>query len=90
MGKDRIGNLTVAPTDLPIQLRWLSLRESVQSIVSSPCSKRSAYAEIRIDHCVIFLRTTGCPPRSETPFTISSFAKTVPKAGHQFTSVSAK
>ena len=36
------------------------------------------------------MRTTGCPPRSETPFTISSFAKTVPNAGHQFTSVSDK
>src|SRR6056297_280276 len=41
-------------------------------------------------HCVIFLRITGCPPRSETPFTISSFASTVPNAGHQFTSLSAK
>jgi hypothetical protein len=29
------------------------------------------------------------PPRSETPFTISSFAKTVPNPGHQLTSVSA-
>ena len=81
---------TDAPTDFPIQLRCVSLRESVQSIVSKPCSKRSAYAEIRIDHCVIFFLTTGCPPRSDTPFTISSFAKTVPKAGHQFTSVLAK
>src|SRR6056297_1582415 len=41
-------------------------------------------------HCVIFLRITGCPPRSETPFTISSFASTVPNAGHQLTSLSAK
>ncbi len=45
---------------------------------------------MRILHCIIFLRTTGCPPRSETPFTISSFANTVPKAGHQLTSVSDK
>ena len=41
-------------------------------------------------HCVIFLRITGKPPRSETPFTISSFAKTVPNPVHQLTSVSAK
>ena len=45
---------------------------------------------MRIIHWVIFFRTTGCPPRSETPLTISSFARTVPKAGHQFTSASAK
>src|SRR5690606_11812627 len=41
-------------------------------------------------HCVIFFLMIGCPPRSDTPFTISSFAKTVPNAGHQFTSASAK
>jgi hypothetical protein len=39
-------------------------------------------------HCVIFLRTTVKPPRSETPFTISSFAKTVPNPGHQNFSLS--
>ena len=41
-------------------------------------------------HWVIFLRITVCPPRSETPFIISSLARTVPNPGHQFTSVSAK
>src|SRR5690554_6486136 len=45
---------------------------------------------MRILHCIIFLRSTGCPPRSDTPLTISSFAKTVPRFGHQLTSVSAK
>src|SRR5690554_765992 len=45
---------------------------------------------MRILHCFIFLRSTGWPPRSETPLTISSFAKTVPRFGHQLTSVSAK
>ena len=41
-------------------------------------------------HWVIFFRTTVNPPRSDTPFTISSLAKTVPNPGHQFTSLSAK
>src|SRR5690606_8728618 len=41
-------------------------------------------------HCVIFLRITGKPPRSETPLMISSLASTVPSPGHQLTSVSAK
>src|SRR5690606_16316501 len=51
--------VTDAPTDFPIQLRCASLMDSLQSIVSKPCNKRSAYAEIRILHCVIFLRITG-------------------------------
>jgi hypothetical protein len=29
-------NITEAPTDLPIQLRWLSFNAFVQSIVSMP------------------------------------------------------
>ena len=45
---------------------------------------------IRIIHCVIFLRTTGYPPRSDNPLITSSLAKTVPKSAHQFTSASAK
>ena len=35
-------NVTAAPTDLPIQLRWLSFKASVQSMVSKPDNKRSA------------------------------------------------
>ena len=64
--------------------------DSVQSRPSKPVNSLSAYALIRIDHWRINFCSTGCPPRSETPFTISSFAKTVPSAGHQFTQESAK
>ena len=35
-------NFTNAPTDFPIQFRCASLIDSVQSIVSKPCNKRSA------------------------------------------------
>ena len=79
-----------APFDLPIQFRCCSFIESDQSIVSRPTNKRSAYALIRIDHWRMSFCSTGKPPRTDEPFTISSFAKTVPNLGHQFTQVSAK
>src|SRR5690606_8115307 len=83
-------NFTDAPTDFPIQLRCISTKGSGQSTVSNPRSKRSAYAVIRIDHCIIFFCSTGYPPRSDTPLITSSFANTVPKAAHQFTVLSRK
>ena len=82
--------VTIAPSERPIQLVCESFSGCGQSIVFKPSNNRCAYAVIRIDHCFIFLRSTGCAPRSDTPLTISSLAKTVPNAGHQFTSVSDK
>lgn len=58
---------------------------SSHSSPSSPSSSLSAYAVIRSIHCFIGRRTTGCPPRSLTPPTTSSLARTVPRAGHQLT-----
>jgi hypothetical protein len=40
-------------------------------------------------HCFIGLRMTGWFPRSLNPSITSSFASTVPSAGHQFTGTSA-
>ena len=49
---------------------------------------RSAYAVIRSIHWRIGRRSTGNPPTSLLPSTTSSFASTVPSAGHQFTGAS--
>ena len=81
-------NCISVPSLRPIQLRCVSLSDSVQSIFSSPSSRRCEYADTLRHHCFIFFCTTGCPPRSETPSTTSSLASTVPSAGHQFTIVS--
>ena len=81
-------NFISVPSLRPIQLRCVSLSDSVQSILSSPSSRRCEYADTLRHHCFIFFCTTGCPPRSDTPSTTSSFASTVPNAGHQFTIVS--
>ena len=81
-------NCISVPSLRPIQLRCVSLSDSVQSIFSSPSSRRCEYAETLRHHCFIFFCTTGCPPRSDTPSTTSSLASTVPRAGHQFTIVS--
>src|SRR5690606_786614 len=43
-----------------------------------------------MDHCIIFFCSTGNPPRSDKPLITSSFANTVPNAGHQFTVLSLK
>ena len=59
------GNTISAPSLRPIQLRCISLRESVQSSFSSPSSRRPAYALTRSCHWVIFFWNTGWPPRSE-------------------------
>ena len=77
-----------APWLFPIQLRCMSLRESVQSRSSRSSRRRPAYAETRSCHWVIFFCSTGWPPRTEYPSFTSSFASTVPRAGHQFTAVS--
>ena len=83
-----IWNLIVAPFDLPIQFFCVSFIDSDHSNLSISFISRSAYAVILILHCLIFFCSTGCPPLSENPFLISSFAKTVPSSGHQFTIVS--
>ena len=49
-----------------------------------------AYAVMRIIHWRMVFLTTGWPPRSDKPSLTSSLASTVPKAGHQFTSLSAR
>ena len=77
-----------APSDLPIQLRCMSFRDSGQSNSSKSSSKRSAYSVILNIHCRMGLRTTGCPPRSDRPSITSSLARTVPSASHQFTGTS--
>ena len=81
-------NCISVPSLRPIQLRCVSLMDSLHSIFSRPSSRRCEYADTRRHHCFIFFCTTGCPPRSDTPSTTSSFARTVPSAGHQFTMVS--
>ena len=83
-----IRNCISVPSLRPIQLRCVSFSESVQSIFSRPSSRRCEYADTLRHHCFIFFCTTGWPPRSETPSTTSSFASTVPSAGHQLTIVS--
>src|SRR5205823_14446436 len=49
----------------------------------------SLHDALPIFHCRIGLRTTGKPPTSLFPSITSSFAKTVPNSGHQFTGTSA-
>ena len=52
-------NTISAPWLLPIQLRCISLRESVQSRSSRSSSRRPAYAETLSCHWVIFFCSTG-------------------------------
>ena len=79
------GKRISAPSDLPIQLRWVSLSESLHSSLSSPSSRRCAYADTLRHHCFITFCSTGKPPRTLTPSLTSSLASTVPSPGHQFT-----
>ena len=58
-------NTISAPWLFPIQLRCISLRESVQSRSSRSSRRRPAYADTLSCHCVIFFCSTGCPPRTE-------------------------
>ena len=81
-------NHTEAPSERPIQYLCDSFIDSGQSIVSNPSRSLCAYAVMRMLHCSIFLRSTGKPPRSDSPSFISSLASTVPSPGHQLTSVS--
>ena len=62
---------------------------SGQSRSSRSFRSRSPYAVILSIHCFIGLRITGWFPRSLRPSMTSSFASTVPSAGHQFTGTSA-
>ena len=52
-------NCISVPSLRPIQLRCVSFIESLQSILSSPSSRRCAYADTRRHHCFIFFCTTG-------------------------------
>ena len=78
-----------APVDRPIQLRCISLTGSGQSSASRSSSSRSAYAVIRIIHCLRLRLKTGKLPRSLRPSAVtSSLASTVPSPGHQLTGAS--
>ena len=71
-----------APVDRPIQLRCMSLIDSDQSSRSRSASSRSAYAVIRIIHCLSGRLYTGKLPRSLRPSAVtSSLASTVPRPG---------
>ncbi len=74
---------------MPIQLRCISLMPSGQSSVSRSLRSRSAYSVIFSIHWRIGFLTTGWLPRSDLPSITSSFASTVPSAGHQLTGTSA-
>ena len=63
--------------------------DSGQSRSSRSFRSRSPYAVIFSIHCFMGLRITGWFPRSDRPSITSSFASTVPSAGHQFTGTSA-
>ena len=78
------------PIDFPIQFLCVSFIEGDQSILSKSFNSLSAYALILIFHCNINLFSILKPPLSDTPFTISSLANTVPNSGHQLTSELAK
>jgi hypothetical protein len=87
-----VSNLINAPTERPIQLRCINLRDSGQSISLSPSSNLSAYLVIFNTHWRIGLRIIGKWPRSDTNLLsivkTSSFANTVFKSSDQLTSTS--
>ena len=75
----------LAPPD-PVALHLLdALRQSR----SSRSFREPVSTRILSIHCFIGLRITGWFPRSLRPSMTSSFASTVPSAGHQFTGTSA-
>ncbi|CAB4886622.1 unannotated protein [freshwater metagenome] len=82
-------NVTRAPDERPIQLRCIVLIESDHSSRLRSSMRRSAYAVMRIIHCLMLRLNTGKLPRSLRPSAVtSSFASTVPRPGHQFTGAS--
>ena len=75
-----------APSERPIQLRWIAFVRSGQSPPGqSYSSSSSAYAVVRMNHCVMFRSSTSAPQRSQRPSTTYSFAITVWSLGHQLT-----
>ncbi|PFG37845.1 leucyl-tRNA synthetase-like protein [Flavimobilis soli] len=79
-------NRTLAPCERPIQLRCIALTLSGQSMSSRSSARRSAYAVMRMFHWRRLRWKTGKLPRSDRPSAVtSSFARTVPSPGHQFT-----
>mmetsp|Transcript_19940 Transcript_19940/g.61454 ORF Transcript_19940/g.61454 Transcript_19940/m.61454 type:complete len:200 (+) Transcript_19940:1429-2028(+) len=79
---------TVAPSDRPIHSRCDLRVPAGQSRPSSPARSLSAYSVIRRIHWRSGALTTGWSPRSDNPSMTSSFASTVPSAGHQLTGTS--
>ena len=76
------------PFDFPIQFLCISFNGSGQSILFKSSKSRSEYLLILKHQCFTLFFETGYPPLSLTPFTISSFASTVPSSSHQLTSPS--
>ncbi len=83
-----IRNSSSAPSERPIQLRWIVFVRSGQSISAWSRSSASAYAVMRKNHCCSFRISTSAPQRSQCPFTTCSFASTVWSCGHQLTAAS--
>ena len=79
---------TSAPSERPIQLRWIVFVFSGQSIRARSSSSWSAYAVIRKNHCTMFRAMTGVPQRSHLPSITYSLATTVWSFGHQLTGAS--
>ena len=73
-----------APSERPIQLRWIAIVFSGQS-APGYSSSSSAYAVVLKNHCVMFRSSTSAPQRSQWPSTTYSLAITVWSLGHQFT-----
>ncbi len=78
-------NSTSAPSERPIQLRWIVLVRSGQSIVAWSSISASAYAVIRKNHCSRLRASTCVPQSSQRPSITCSLASTVWSFGHQLT-----
>ena len=59
LSSQTVSNIISVPSERPIQLRCISLSESLQSRESSESSSLYAYAETQSCHCVIFFCSTG-------------------------------
>ena len=77
-------NRISAPSERPIQLRWIAIVFSGQS-APGYSSSSSAYSVVLKNHWVMFRSSTSAPQRSQCPSTTYSFAITVWSLGHQLT-----
>ncbi len=75
-----------APSERPIQLRWITLIFSGQSRLSMPSRSSWAYCVMRKNHCSRSRFCTRSPERSQVPSASTcSLASTVWQPGHQLT-----